>query len=450
MTLHIPVSLFAGCLLPKLKWTFLVSLLMFGLAQFRVLAQPAATPAAAPPEIAERELIQQLLKRVEDLETQLKELKGPVPKPIVTRAPSESPAPTSSSSSSGSVATAWTSAPAPDAANQSSDVQPASFPALQIRGFGDVGFQATRQRRNPQTNSFGVGQFDLFLTSQLSEKLTVLSELVLEANHENELHFEMERLLLQYSANDYFNLSVGRYHTAIGYYNTAYHHGKWLETAIDRPFMFGFEDQGGILPVHNIGASIRGRVPSGKLGLRYIAEIGNGAASRTSLAEPVQTAVDENRGKALNFGLQARPELLPGFQIGASIYRDKLAPAGQPTIQENILTVHALYQTPRFEFLNEALVVQHNVQGGRRFQTPGFYSQLSYQMGKWRPYVRYEYLKAPWDEPRFSDVGLRYGPTLGLRYNFSELAAFKFQYNRTALRNQPALNRLGLQFAFTF
>ena len=198
------------------------------------------------------------------------------------------------------------------------------------------------------------------------------------------------------------------------------------------------------------GVTLHGRIPSGKLGLRYIAELGNGTATRTPLGEPVQNVVDENSHKALNFGLQARPEPLPGLQLGASVYRDGLRPAGQPAIQQTIVAAHALYQTPRFEFLNEALVIRHTVQGGRLFQTPAFYSQLAYQMGRWRPYFRYDYLNASKDEPRFSEVGLHHGPMLGVRYNFSELTALKLQYNRTAQRQSPALNRLALQLGFTF
>src|SRR5207237_7704737 len=141
-----------------------------------------------------------------------------------------------------------------------------------------------------------LGQMDLFITSQLSEKFSVLAELILEANQRNEFSIEIHRLLLKYQFNDYFNLSAGRYHTAIGYYNTAYHHGSWFQTAADRPFIFAFESMVGILPLHNVGLSVTGRIPRAPFGLRYVAEIGNGRASRSPLDRAVQTAVDENNG----------------------------------------------------------------------------------------------------------------------------------------------------------
>jgi len=39
-------------------------------------------------------------------------------------------------------------------------------------------------------------------------------------------------LLIRYDYNDFFKLSFGRYHTPINYWNTAFHHGLWLQTTI--------------------------------------------------------------------------------------------------------------------------------------------------------------------------------------------------------------------------
>jgi len=47
------------------------------------------------------------------------------------------------------------------------------------------------------------------------------------------------------------------------------------------PLSLSIEDRGGILPVHTVGASASGLIPSGHLGLHYVAEVGNGRASRS-------------------------------------------------------------------------------------------------------------------------------------------------------------------------
>jgi hypothetical protein len=283
----------------------------------------------------------------------------------------------------------------------------------------------------------------------LSEKFSVLSELILEAGEDNAFTFEVHRLLLKYSLNDYFNFSAGRYHTAIGYYNTAYHHGSWFQTAANRPFLFAFESKGGILPLHNVGVTATGRIPSAPFGLRYVAEIGNGRAARSAQARPVQTAVDENNGKAFNLGIFARPNQVPGLQTGFSVYRDQLTPAAAPKVGQTIMAAHLVYQNARDEFLNEGLAIRH-ASNGRIFYTPGFYTQFSRRFDKFRPYFRYQYVNAPGDDPIFRSVGRRNGPTLGLRYDLSNFVAFKMQYDRTYRRRLSTLDELILQLAFTF
>lgn len=331
---------------------------------------------------------------------------------------------------------------------------------LRIRGFGDVSLHGDTQKGD--TTAFSLGQLDLFVTSDISEKFKFLSEIVFEAGpdnfygaisgSENTFGVDIERYLLQYSHNDYFNLSAGRGHTAIGYYNTAYHHSTWLQTTTGRPFLFNFEDEGGILPIHIVGVSASGLVPSGSLGLHYVAEVGNGRESRNPLVEePVQNEVDDTNHKAFNFALFARPEGVRGLQAGFSAYRDVLVPANAPRIDETILAAHAVLIRPKYEWLNEALLDRHAPAGATAaFNTPGFYTQVSRQFGVYRPYFRYQYVNVANNEPVFPDVGLRHGPSLGLRFDASESVALKFQYDYTVLRNQPAVTGLTLQAGFTF
>ena len=405
------------------------------LATLLASACARAQQAVAPPP-SDREVIAELLKRVQLLETRVKELEaeraqgaGPA-KPIKAAPIAEIPART-----------------APHEENEMA--MPDTGPNLRIRGFTDVTLHGSNQKGS--TTSFSLGQMNLFITSDVSEKFKFLSEIVFEAGDDNAIGVDVERLLLQYSHNDYFSLAIGRYHTAIGYYNTAYHHSTWFQTAVGRPFLFQFEDNGGILPIHNVGASASGRIPSGALGLHYVVEVGNGRTSRLPLSEAVQNVVDENNHKAVNLALFARPGVLPGLQTGFSVYRDVLAPDNSPRIGQTILAAHAVYVRPSFEWLNEALVIRHAPRGQTRvFHTPGFYTQISRRFGSYRPYFRYQYVNAAADEPIFSDVGLRHGPSVGLRFEASEAVAFKLQYDHTNLRQRPAIDALTLQFAFTF
>jgi hypothetical protein len=343
---------------------------------------------------------------------------------------------------------------------------------MRIRGFGDMSLIGGNQQASPnlnipaQTTTFALGQLDLFVTSDISDKFHFLSELIIEAGPDaiygvqrgvpNAFKIEPERYLLQYSYNDHLNISVGRWHTAIGYYNTAYHHSTWFQTATGRPFLFAFEDEGGILPTHTVGISATGLIPSGSLGLHYVVEAGNGRASRTPLlSEPVQNQVDEENRKAYNLAVFARPEALRGLQTGFSVYRDVLAPLNFARVDETILAGHLVLVRPKYEWLNEALVIRHALVGSPKiYNTPGFYTQVARQFGAFRPYFRYQYVNVARTEPIFPDVGLQYGPSAGIRFDASESVALKFQYDYTFQRHapdtQPGYSTLTLQVGFTF
>ena len=425
------------------------------LAAPALFAQEPSSSAAS-----DSETIQLLLKRVAELEAKVKnidQLEARV-KQLEGEKPSTASAPSSL------VPAQTSAAPEKEMGLQEEPPVPermdVSKTLLRIRGFGDINLHGDNQKGD--TTSFTLGQLNLFVTSDISERFKFLSEIIFEGGpdniygvttgQKNVFSVDVERYLVEYSQNDYFKLAAGRWHTAIGYYNTAYHHSTWFQTAADRPFLFAFEDRGGILPIHSVGVSASGLIPSGRLGLHYVAEVGNGRASRTPLTEePVQNVIDDQTHKAYNLALFARPEAVPGLQVGFSAYRDLLAPVNMPRVDETILAAHAVFVRPSFEWLNEALVVRHAPLGsGNTFNTPGFYTQVSKKFGSYRPYFRYQYVNASNAEPIFPDIKLRQGPSVGIRFDASESVALKLQYDYTVLRQQAAVSGLALQIGFTF
>jgi hypothetical protein len=411
---------------------------------------------------ADQQIVQKLLQRIDELEARVARLEAGK-QSAAASAGSASAQGTSAAaaSTSSSGQTGLSEAESEQEAGMSSvpERMDISKTLMRIRGFGDVDLHGGTHKGD--TTSFSLGQLNLFVTSDISDRFKFLSEIVFEAGPsniygktvgpKNAFDVDIERMLVQYSYNDYFNIEAGRWHTAIGYYNTAYHHSTWLQTTTERPFLFAFEDQGGILPIHTVGVSASGQIPSGRLGLHYVAEMGNGRESRSPFTEePVQNEVDEENHKAWNLALFARPEVVRGLQAGFSVYRDLLVPGAATPVKETILAAHAVYIRPSFEFLNEAMVIRHTPEGQNAFDTPGFYTQISKRFGAYRPYFRYQYVNAPNREPIFPDVERRQGPSVGLRYDASEFVALKFQYDYTAIRNQDAINALTLQLAFTF
>ena len=329
-------------------------------------------------------------------------------------------------------------------------------PGVKLRMFGDVGYGLSDQKG--RTNSFRIGTLDLFMTGALSDRVSILGEVLFIPRTDNTIEADVERLLLQYRHNDYLNFDIGRYHSSIGYYNTAFHQGAWFQTTVDRPFMYAFDDQGGFLPLQEVGATIHGQIPSGPLGLNYVLETGNGREQLLG-TEPAQNFRDANNGKSVNFALYARPSWIPGLQTGFSIYHDHITFPDKDNQSELISTVHIVYTSSNYEFLTEGMLIRHAGTGASPptvFHTPGFYTQFSRRFGKFRPYFRYAYVNAGLAEPIYGDpadgpvVGRRNGPSLGLRFDINDHSAFKLQYDHVAQRGQPSFNILQTQFSFAF
>jgi hypothetical protein len=347
---------------------------------------------------------------------------------------------------------------------------PHGGPTLNIRGFFDFNFGAgsianplifpvasngCQTCGNPVTpahSEFQAGEFDLFMTSKLSEHLSFLSEMVVSAGTTNQFDVELERYQLTYRYNDYFSASAGRFHTSIGYYNTAYHHGNWFSTAEGRPIMYLFEDSGGVLPVHMVGVTATGLVPkTGGLGLHWVAEMGNGRSSNTAAEEPAQNFYSDRNYKAFNLAAYVRPDWLQGLQIGGSYYHDKLAPAGLAHVNQNIASGYVVYNTAKWEFMNEAVMLSNHLVGTNLlYRSPMAYTQLSRAFGIYRPYFRYQYVNDRPGDPVNILHGSYYGPSVGIRIDYSDYAAFKLQYNRLFSTQLPAANGLNAQLAFTF
>lgn len=304
---------------------------------------------------------------------------------------------------------------------------------MKLQAFGDFEFGRPWFAQVPPggfvgtTNSFTVGDFDLFTNTRISDHLSVLGELLITSDFTNETSIEIDRMLLTYKANDYFQISFGKYNTDIGYYTNAFHRAHFFQTAISRPIMYADEDDGGILPVHNIGITATGRIPSGPLGLQWTAEIANGRSE--TAAEPVQNFTDENNGKAVNFALASSPAWLPGFHLGASFYVDTIHPFIAPSMRETIPAAYIVYVSPKLEWLNEMVVLTHSVlDSSRVYHTVASYSQISWGFGRTRPYFRYDYQNADSSDPILGILGRESGPSVGVERRLSRFLILKGQY----------------------
>jgi len=335
---------------------------------------------------------------------------------------------------------------------------------LKFRGYTDFSYGRPIFSAMPtgnlvnSTNGFSLGDFDLFTTARIGSHFRMLSELLITSDFSNEFSAEMDRLLLTYSANDYFRISAGKYNTAIGFYSNQFNRARYFQTATGRPILFTDEDDGGILPVHSIGLTANGKIPSGALGLHWVAELANGRASVSTAAlaansqvEPIQNFVDENNRKAVNFAIYARPSWWPGFQTGASLYIDREHPQSFALLDQRIYSAYAALITSHLELLAEGVYLRHEfITDQHQFNTVSTYAQASYAMGRVRPYLRYDYQNVPITDPIFGSLGRKDGPSVGVRFDWSEFVALKLQYGRLGVNLGPTANDVQAQIVYAF
>ena len=424
---------------------FFVTVLLFAAGFVR--GQDAPAPD-------QTEQIKALLARVDLLEKQVAELRATqaasaasaTPPPAATMKPAPSAEPPARQAGSmqehgGQV---------PQEAMQQLETR---YPSLQIRGFADVDFSATDQKGI--NSGFYLGQFDLHLASALSQKISYFGEITVNA-HPQDYTIEMERSFIRYDYNDFFKISFGRFHTPMGYWNTAFHHGAWLETTIDRPFMV--KVGGTFTPLHFVGALAEGNISSGGLGLGYNVGIGNG---RGLLIARPGDAGDINNHRAWVAKVFARPGKTHGLEVGASLYRDKITLPTGSDFREWISNAYLVWTKGAPEFLAEFYNVNHrNIATNAVANSDAMYVQFAYRL-PWleqtlKPYYRFEYTHMPLSE-QVSAYEPQVESLFGLRYDISSFAAFKSEYRYSASHRAqaghpvlPAVNGLFFQTAFTF
>ncbi len=444
------------------------------------LLAPARSHAAATNQITP-EFIQQVLERLEKDEAEIKSLK--------TELGNRPPAPTVNTNSINAV-------PDPvlrqrfekdeaELKNLKAELdekdtaeQKPKYPNIQFHGFGDIDYAADTRKRGlipygvnnyGDRNSFFLGELDIFLTSQLADNISILTETALSAGLDNHMGLDIERLYLEYRANNYFNIDVGRFHTALGYYSTTYHHGTWLQTAVGRPTFLQFEDSGGILPIHMVGVSVHGAIPSGPLNLNYFIEVGNGHDySSNPDVNAVQQVVSFSDSKAVNVAITSRPEGLPGWQFGGGVYYDRIkpdlasapipgGPTSLPSNNQFIFNGHIVYHNSLWEFLTEGYLIRDQPVNGSAHYSPAFYAQISRKFGLLTPYARFTYYNVSRNDLLYTlawaggvNAGVHYGPSLGLRYDFADYAALKLQYDHLHDSGLNDASRITLQACFTF
>jgi hypothetical protein len=339
--------------------------------------------------------------------------------------------------------------------DQTPAADPREYPRLRLSGFGDVTFSSTRRPEGPR--GFTEGQFVLHMASELSPRVTFFGEISFSPRSDAGtgspaaagFNAEVERMILRFDHSDRLKVSFGRYHTPVNWWNTAYHHGQWLQTTIARPEMTQFG--GRFIPVHFVGGLVEGAAPAGGWNVHYQAGLGNGRASVISRAGD---AGDSNDHRAWLATVFSKPDRAFGLQFGASVYGDRVTLASARDFDERIVAAHVVWEREDPEVIAEIAGVRHRERGTTATTwSPAYYVQVAYRLPQFRrllkPYFRFEHIDIDSADVVFADVPSLDQSTVGLRYDASLHAALKAEY-RTWRRGPEVPRNHGGFFSVCF
>ena len=310
----------------------------------------------------------------------------------------------------------------------------------QIRGFIDV----TSAVQNDKL-SFALGEQDLFITSEISDRISFLGESVFKFTNTTPTKFSVsvERIVIKYNVAGNHNILIGKHHTPVNYWNDTYHHGRVFFPTIYRPLLF---DES-IIPIHTTGINFQGQ-NLGKLKFGYDLLIGNGLGSTDIL--------DNNSRKSITAAVHLKP--IDDLRLGLSWYNDEIAKGSTLhdgdklnwKVNQNLFTASAAYFGDKFEVLAEGSLGNNKSDTTGSQQTLAGYIYAGVKIHeKIVPYVRIDNLHFEEGEIFFHN-NTKSSFVGGIRYNINYLSTLKLEYQHQHGAKDGNINKFTMQFAIGF
>lgn len=325
---------------------------------------------------------------------------------------------------------------------------------LNLNVYGNIDYSLEKEGSLPVSHSFQIPQMDVVFSGS-QDRLSFASEVLFDLDG-NTFSADVDRMEINFLWRTWLRVTAGKFHTALGYYNTAYPHGgSYYEVPIDRPVLVASHNVDSILPALAIGVRADGRISAGAAGnFHYDLEVANGRGEDPEVAV---NGVDLNQFKALNVRLRFEPAFLDGLIIGGNAYVDKI-PASmlQPiTLREQIFGGHLAYVETPWHLILEGFLIRHLGDDGSRRRTLAGLAQVGYTFSDFTPYVRLEVVRFPRDPDPFYALGgsaARGSFTAvsgGVKWVASEALAFKLELEEDHATDDD-IRSVTTQAAFVF
>jgi hypothetical protein len=310
---------------------------------------------------------------------------------------------------------------------------------IDLNFFGDISFIKVKG----DDPAFAVGPLAFQVAAHLTDGLTGKTEFAM-SYEDGETVLDVERAFIEYRTSR-FSIAAGRTHAEFGYWNNAFHHGRWLQVTINRPRVIRFEDEGGMLQVHQVGITANYGPERGEHGMEVALGVGNGHGSNIV---DIQNTSDNNAMKSVLLRVGAVGIGDDALRFGANVGIDQIAPAPvevrpllpDQSIFELLTGAYVALRSERLVVLGEIYNVLHRAAGQTWQITDGFLV-AGYRFGKLMPYGQFEgragdgktdpfynpdAMAAPEAESPVSFVeGL-----VGLHYDINDWSALKLEASR--------------------
>ena len=250
---------------------------------------------------------------------------------------------------------------------------------------------------------------------------------------------------------------LGRYHNPIGYWNTQYHHGAYLQTSVSRPGIMAFEGGDGPLPMHLTGLLVEGVQEIHSAGLHYTLGAGLGPTLKDELHPFDLLEPNGSHRFGTTLRLSYQPISYGLDEIGFSLSYTKI-PATIPEVRQTRQTVAALFGNWQFgplRGLGEILYVRNQIDLATEQVNKSFvngYGQLEWLLReKWTLFSRIESTLAS-SEDQYLDVfnkTVRDRVMAGARYELRRNMAIKLEVSRDKLEHDR-FNQIRLQWSAVF
>jgi hypothetical protein len=241
-----------------------------------------------------------------------------------------------------------------------------------------------------------------FFYSRSTERFRILGEFLLTDDEH-----DLERFQVGWQLSEAMRVWIGRFHQSASQWNTEHHHGPFLQTAIERPAIEEFEDQGGVVPSHTTGVLLERQQGIGsKAGIDLSVSAGLTTTLTSTQLEPLDLLDPHGgHGNSLSMRVGVLPELLGSNQFGFSFgkHQINLEPdvqlppewgSGTDRIELELVGLYANWGWPKWQVTAAIDRVRTAPQGGAGGQSSDFvakYAEAEYHFrNKWIGYGRVE------------------------------------------------------------